>query len=70
MLMKLSFCCSTEMLTGSRLFAGESSIDQLVEIVEVLGPPTLQDIKDMNIDEEASRPIVKTLINSTKNITR
>ena len=36
---------SSEMVTACRLFAGESSIDQLVQIVEVLGPPSPQDIE-------------------------
>src|SRR5277367_3570627 len=37
-----------ELLTGSPLFPGESGIDQLVEIIKVLGTPSKEQIRTMN----------------------
>jgi serine/threonine protein kinase len=33
-------CVLLEMLNGSPLFVGESSIDHLIEVIKVLGTPT------------------------------
>lgn len=41
-------CVMAEMLLGEALFPGESSVDQLVEIISVLGTPTMEDIRAMN----------------------
>lgn len=41
-------CVLAELLLGQPLFPGESSIDQLVEIIKVLGTPTREEIKCMN----------------------
>lgn len=41
-------CVFGEMLIGQPLFAGESSVDQLVEIIRVLGTPTRQEVETMN----------------------
>lgn len=41
-------CVIAEMLIGAPLFPGESSVDQLVEIIKVLGTPTREQIEDMN----------------------
>ncbi|XP_051145988.1 shaggy-related protein kinase theta-like [Andrographis paniculata] len=41
-------CVMAELLLGYPLFAGESSVDQLVEIIKVLGTPTREEIKCMN----------------------
>lgn len=41
-------CVITEMLTGHPLFPGESGVDQLVEIIKVLGTPTREQITTMN----------------------
>ena len=41
-------CVIAEMMIGRPLFPGQSPIDQLVEIIKVLGPPTLADLKAMN----------------------
>lgn len=38
-------CIVTEMLSGMPLFSGESEVDQLYSIIEVLGPPPEQLIK-------------------------
>lgn len=37
-----------ELMLGHPLFPGESGIDQLVEIIKVLGTPTREQIKTMN----------------------
>jgi hypothetical protein len=37
-----------ELMIGQPLFPGESGIDQLVEIIKVLGTPTREQIKSMN----------------------
>lgn len=41
-------CCVAELMLGEPLFPGDSSIDQLVEIIKVLGTPTKDQINDMN----------------------
>ncbi|GLT33437.1 hypothetical protein SLA2020_080300 [Shorea laevis] len=41
-------CVLGELLLGQPLFPGESGVDQLVEIIKVLGTPTQEEIKCMN----------------------
>jgi serine/threonine protein kinase len=41
-------CVMAELLLGQPLFPGESAVDQLVEIIKVLGTPTREEIKCMN----------------------
>lgn len=41
-------CVVAELLLGVPLFPGESGVDQLVEIIKVLGTPTLEEIQSMN----------------------
>jgi serine/threonine protein kinase len=41
-------CVAAEMLLGCPLFPGESGVDQLVEIVKILGTPTNEQILSMN----------------------
>jgi len=41
-------CVMAELLIGQPLFPGESGVDQLVEIIKVLGTPTRTQIKAMN----------------------
>eukprot|EP01006_Ploeotia_vitrea_P042460 TRINITY_DN66629_c1_g28_i1.p1 TRINITY_DN66629_c1_g28~~TRINITY_DN66629_c1_g28_i1.p1 ORF type:complete len:376 (-),score=33.60 TRINITY_DN66629_c1_g28_i1:218-1345(-) len=41
-------CVFAEMLIGQPLFPGESSVDQLVEIIKVLGTPSREEIESMN----------------------
>lgn len=43
-----SGCVVAELLLGQPLFPGESGVDQLVEIIKVLGTPTREQIHDMN----------------------
>jgi hypothetical protein len=37
-----------ELLLGQPIFPGESGVDQLVEIIKVLGTPTREQIRQMN----------------------
>ena len=41
-------CVIAELLLGQPLFPGESGVDQLVEIIKVLGTPTREQIHSMN----------------------
>eukprot|EP00252_Welwitschia_mirabilis_P008667 TRINITY_DN2069_c0_g1_i1.p1 TRINITY_DN2069_c0_g1~~TRINITY_DN2069_c0_g1_i1.p1 ORF type:complete len:403 (-),score=52.01 TRINITY_DN2069_c0_g1_i1:264-1472(-) len=41
-------CVFAELLLGKPLFPGESSVDQLVEIIKVLGTPTREETRCMN----------------------
>jgi len=41
-------CVIAEMLLGEPLFPGENGVDQLVEIMKVLGTPTREHINAMN----------------------
>ncbi|CAG8535665.1 3899_t:CDS:2 [Diversispora eburnea] len=41
-------CVMAELMLGQPLFPGDSGIDQLVEIIKVLGTPTREQIKTMN----------------------
>lgn len=41
-------CVIGELLMGKPLFAGDTSIDQLVKIIQVLGSPTLEQMHAMN----------------------
>jgi glycogen synthase kinase 3 beta len=43
-----SGCVMAELMLGQPIFPGESSVDQLVEIIKVLGTPTREQIKSMN----------------------
>ncbi|KAM7472160.1 hypothetical protein LguiA_010343 [Lonicera macranthoides] len=41
-------CVLAELLLGRPLFPGESGVDQLVEVIKILGTPTREEIKCMN----------------------
>jgi glycogen synthase kinase 3 beta len=41
-------CIMLEMIQGTPLFMGETSIDHLIEIIKVLGTPTKSQVVDMN----------------------
>lgn len=41
-------CVVAEMTLGQPLFPGQSGIDQLVEIIKLLGTPTKEEIREMN----------------------
>jgi len=41
-------CVFAELMIGSPIFPGSSGVDQLVEIIKVLGTPTKEELKSMN----------------------
>ena len=41
-------CDLLELMLGQPIFPGDSGVDQLVEIIKVLGTPTREQIKEMN----------------------
>ncbi len=41
-------CVLAELLIGTPIFPGSSGVDQLVEIIKVLGTPTKEELKSMN----------------------
>lgn len=41
-------CVGAELLLGQPLFPGDSGVDQLVEVIKVLGTPTKEEIRSMN----------------------
>jgi len=41
-------CVLAELMMGQPIFPGESGVDQLVEIIKLLGTPTKESIKEMN----------------------
>ncbi|CAI4362736.1 CBM_collapsed_G0010850.mRNA.1.CDS.1 [Saccharomyces cerevisiae] len=47
-----SACVIAELLLGKPLFSGESGIDQLVEIIKIMGIPTKDEISGMNPNYE------------------
>jgi len=48
------------MFLGKPIFPGESAVDQLVEIIKILGTPTFEQIKTMNPDfKEFKFPNIK-----------
>jgi serine/threonine protein kinase len=53
-------CVAAELLMGQPLFPGESGVDQLVEIIRILGTPTREEIKAMNSNyTEFKFPLIK-----------
>lgn len=54
-------CVIAEMVLGEPLFLGESALDQLVEIIKILGTPTQTQIMQMNPNSEEFRlPQIKS----------
>jgi len=45
-------CVFGELMIGQPLFPGDSGVGQLVEIIKILGTPSLEQIKDMNPNYE------------------
>jgi serine/threonine protein kinase len=41
-------CVIAELFLGQPIFPGESSLDQMVEIIKVLGTPTTEDVESLN----------------------
>eukprot|EP00388_Colpodella_angusta_P010589 GDKJ01027510.1.p1 GENE.GDKJ01027510.1~~GDKJ01027510.1.p1 ORF type:complete len:394 (-),score=57.88 GDKJ01027510.1:132-1196(-) len=55
-------CVMGELLQGAPLFPGNSGVDQLMEIVRVLGTPTVDELKAMHAPYENARfPIIKPI---------
>lgn len=58
-------CVLVEMINGQPPFIGDSQIDQLFEIIKVLGTPTKEDIREMNsnydMKEYSKIPAVKKI---------
>lgn len=53
-------CVMAELYIGQPLFPGESGVDQLVEVIKVLGTPTAVEIKAMNESyTELKFPVIK-----------
>ncbi|KAJ3026593.1 UNVERIFIED_CONTAM: regulator of ime2 [Siphonaria sp. JEL0065] len=53
-------CVMSELLLGNPIFAGESSVDQLVEIIKIMGTPTSDQVKSMNENyANYSFPVIK-----------
>ena len=53
-------CVIAEMVLGEPIFCGESALDQLAEIIKVLGTPTQEQILQMNnSSEEVKLPKIK-----------
>lgn len=55
-------CVLAELFLGKPIFPGESAVDQLVEIIKVLGTPTFEQVKAMNPDyKDFNFPNIKPL---------
>lgn len=53
-------CVMAELILGEPMFPGESGVDQLVEIIKVLGTPTREQMKAMNPNYTEFRfPVIK-----------
>jgi glycogen synthase kinase 3 beta len=48
-------CVMAELLLGTPMFPGSSAVDQLVEVIQVLGSPTKKQMNAMNPNCEAKR---------------
>lgn len=54
-------CCIAELVLGKPIFQGESNVDQVVEVMKILGTPTKQQIKMMNSNYTNYRfPFIKS----------
>lgn len=52
-------CVMAELILGEPIFAGESRIDQLVEIIRVLGTPTRAEMNKMHPDYQDYKHTIK-----------
>lgn len=54
-------CVVAEMVIGRPIFAGSSPLDQIIEIIKILGPPNLKELKSMNPSlKEYTFPSIRT----------
>lgn len=55
-------CVIAELMLGQPIFPGESGVDQLVEIIKILGTPTKEQISAMNPNyKEYKFPQIKAM---------
>lgn len=54
-------CVMAELILGEPIFAGESGIDQLVEIIKILGTPSREEIRAMNKEYQVP-PLISPLL--------
>merc|ERR1712178_378572 len=55
-------CVIAELMMGQPIFPGESGVDQLVEIIKLLGTPSKESIQEMNPDyKEYKFPMIRPL---------
>lgn len=55
-------CVIAELMLGQPIFPGESGVDQLVEIIKILGTPSKEQIQAMNPDyKEYKFPMIRPL---------
>jgi len=68
-------CVIAEIILGQPIFPGESALDQIVEIIKIIGTPTKQQIELMNPEykDEYKFPLIKpypwTKVYKNKNVT-
>ena len=54
-------CVVAEMIIGKPIYAGSSPLDQIIEIIKILGPPSLKELKEMNPTlKEYAFPTIRT----------
>ncbi|ESN94404.1 hypothetical protein HELRODRAFT_68668, partial [Helobdella robusta] len=54
-------CVMAELMLGQPIFPGDSGVDQIVEIIKILGTPTKEQIREMNPNyQEFKFPLIKT----------
>ena len=68
-------CVLAELLLGQPMFPGDSGVDQLVEIIKVLGTPTREQIREMNpnysefkFPQIKAHPWTKVMVRSFKTL--
>lgn len=63
-------CVIIEMTNGTPPFLGDSQVDQLIEIIKVLGTPSKIDVEEMNknYDMREYSKFPKVKINPWKNV--
>eukprot|EP01128_Nolandella_sp_AFSM9_P010708 TRINITY_DN743_c3_g1_i1.p1 TRINITY_DN743_c3_g1~~TRINITY_DN743_c3_g1_i1.p1 ORF type:complete len:357 (-),score=73.86 TRINITY_DN743_c3_g1_i1:82-1152(-) len=54
-----SGCVMAELILGEPIFAGESRINQLVEIIKVLGTPSREEMAKMSPNDDDYKPTIK-----------
>lgn len=60
-------CVFAELLIGTPIFPGSSGVDQLVEIIKVLGTPTKEELKSMNPNYQVNNIVLVELFDVMRN---